>query len=131
VKRVTAGRRKGYAHDLRAGRHAVVADEPESCGGTDTGPSPAQLLAMSLASCTAVTVEMYADRKEWEVGDLEVEVEYELDRKGGISRFDVLVKMPPELAEEQVERLLAIARRCPVHRALSGDVEISDRVARA
>jgi putative redox protein len=125
--KVTARRRKGYAHALTVGRHTLIADEPEDRGGTDTGPAPTQLLALSLASCTAITVEMYAERKGLDVGDVEVEVEYELDPKG-TSRFDVVLNLPAALSDEQIERLEAIAGKCPVHRVLTGDVEISDRV---
>ena len=84
---------------------------------------------MSLAACTAITIEMYADRKEWDVGDLEVEVDYELDPKG-TSRFDVVLKLPAALSDEQVDSLRVIAAKCPVHRVLMGEVEITDRVER-
>ena len=85
---------------------------------------------MSLASCTAITVEMYADRKQWDVGRLEVEVDYEPAEKGRPARFDVLLKLPADLSDEQVERLLTIAAKCPVHRTLLSDVAISDRAER-
>jgi putative redox protein len=128
--KVTATRRSGYVHDLTAGPHTIVTDEPESVGGTDTAPTPTQLLAMSLASCTATTVEMYADRKGWELGELEVEVDYELEPRAGRARFDVSVRLPADLSEEQAERMLVIAGKCPVHRVLCGEVEINDRVER-
>jgi putative redox protein len=127
--KVTAKRRRGYAHSLTAGHHTLIADEPEDKGGTDTGPAPKQLLALSLAACTAITIEMYADRKEWDVGDLEVEVEYELNPKA-TSVFDVVLKLPAPLTDEQVEQLRVIAGKCPVHRVLTGAVEITDRVER-
>lgn len=127
--RVSARRRKGYAHSLTAGNHTLIADEPPDAGGTDTGPRPTQLLALSLASCCAVTVEMYADRKEWDLGELEVDVDYELDPKR-TSRFEVVLKVSGELSDEQVERLTMIAGKCPVHRVLLGEVEIEDRVER-
>jgi putative redox protein len=82
---------------------------------------------MSLASCTAITVEMYADRKGWELGDVEVEVDYE-SRSAVPVRYEVLVKIPAELSDEQLDRLRVIAGKCPVHRALSGEVEINDRI---
>ena len=127
--KVSAKRRKGYAHSLTVGHHTLIADEPEDRGGSDTGASPTQLLALSLAACTAITVEMYANRKQWDVGDLTVEVGYDLNREG-MSRFDLTIRLPTDLSEEQVERLNEIAGRCPVHRALIGDVEINDRVER-
>jgi putative redox protein len=126
--KVSARRRKGYAHSLVARHHTLITDEPERKGGADTGPTPQELLALGLASCTAITVEMYAERKGWEVGDVAVEVDYELDAKEQCSRFDVLLKLPAELSSEQAERIKEIAGRCPVHRTLVGDVEINDRV---
>ena len=127
--KVSARRRKGYAHTVTSEHHTLIVDEPVEKGGADTGPRPTALLALSLASCTAITIEMYADRKEWDVGDLEVEVDYELDPKG-TSRFDVLLKLPAALSDEQVEQLRVIAGKCPVHRVLLGEVEITDRVER-
>ncbi|PWU24977.1 MAG: osmotically inducible protein OsmC [Candidatus Rokuibacteriota bacterium] len=128
--KIVAKRRKGYAHSLTAGRHTLIGDEPQDKGGTDSGPTPGQLLAMSLASCTAITVEMYADRKKWGVGDLEVEVDYEFGETDVPTRYEVVLRLPGDLTDEQVERLRVIAGKCPVHRALIGDVEIDDRVER-
>jgi putative redox protein len=128
--RATAKRRKGYAHSLTFGHHTLIADEPEEKGGTDTGPSPTELLALSLAACTAITLEMYADRKGWDVGQLEVEVDYELGKGELATRYDIVIRLPSDLSDEQVERLRVIAGKCPVHRALTGDVEISDEVER-
>ena len=88
------------------------------------------MLAASLAACTAVTVEMYAARKEWEVGELAVEVEMEYE--GPVpSEFTVTLRLPGGLTEEQLERLRTIAGKCPVHRALAAQtkVSITDRVA--
>jgi putative redox protein len=126
--KVSAKRRKGYAHGLTARRHTLVADEPEKAGGADTGPTPQELLALSLASCTAITMEMYAERKGWQLGPVEVDVDFEPDLEGQCSRFDMLLRLPPELSSEQTERLREIAGRCPVHRTLAGDVEITERV---
>lgn len=127
--KVSARRRKGYAHTVTFEHHTLIVDEPEDAGGADTGPRPTALLGISLASCTAITIEMYADRKGWDVGDLEVEVDYVLDPKA-TSRFDVLLKLPASLSAEQADSLRTIAGRCPVHRVLMGQVEIEDRVER-
>ena len=128
--KVTAKRRKGYAHALTAGTHTLIADEPRDKGGTDTGPAPSQLLALSLATCTAITIEMYADRKGWDVGDLEVEVDYAFGEGQLPTRYDVVIKLPEAMPDEQVERIRAIGGKCPVHRALTGKVEITDRAVR-
>ena len=78
--KVVARRREGFAHEVEIeGGHTLVVDEPVEAGGTDTGPSPTRLLAASLASCTAVTMEMYAERKGWEIGEVEVDVEMEYE----------------------------------------------------
>jgi putative redox protein len=123
--RVVARRREGFAHDIEIeGGHSLVSDEPESVGGTDEGPSPTRLLTASLAACTAITVEMYADRKGWDVGELEVDVETSYE--GPVpTRFDVTVRFPDALEPDQIEKLLVIAGKCPVHKALAGDTTIN------
>jgi putative redox protein len=126
--KVSARRREGYLHDLTAGKYKLVADEPSEVGGADAGPTPQQLLALSLASCTAITIEMYADRKGWDVGALEVEVDYETAQKGEPRHFQVLVKLPAGLSEEQIARIKLIATKCPVHRTLIHGATIEDRV---
>jgi putative redox protein len=128
--KVVARRRDGFAHDVEIeGGHTVRVDEPQGTGGTDTGPSPTRLLAASLAACTAVTIEMYAERKGWELGAVEVEADVEYDGYMPAS-FAVTLRLPEGLGAAQRERLLAIAAKCPVHRALSGEAEvtISERI---
>ncbi|MBA2629893.1 MAG: OsmC family protein [Thermoleophilaceae bacterium] len=115
-------------HDLKVREHHLVADEPRENGGGDSGPSPQELLAASLASCTAITMEMYAQRKGWEVGDLVVDVDYEPAQRGSPTRFSMNVRLPKELPEDQRERLLQIAAKCPVHRTLEGEVMFDERV---
>jgi len=113
------------AHEVELeGGHTLVVDEPAERGGTDTGPRPTQLLAASLAGCTAITVEMYADRKGWDVGAIEVDVDVAYD--GTVpSTYAVALKLPAELDEEQRRRLLAIAAKCPVHRVLVGEASVT------
>jgi putative redox protein len=128
--RVVARRRGGFAHDVEIeGGHTIRVDEPSAAGGTDTGPSPTRLVAAGLAGCTAVTIEMYAARKGWDVGAVEVDVDVEYEGFAPRS-FAVTLRLPAELSEEQRERLLAIAARCPVHRVLAREtpVVVSDRV---
>ena len=122
--RVVAKRREGFAHEVEIeGGHSLASDEPEDAGGTDTGPSPTRLLAASLAACTAITVEMYADRKGWDVGGLEVDVETSYE--GPVpTHFDVTLHLPGELEPDQTERLLVIAGKCPVHKALASETTV-------
>jgi putative redox protein len=122
--KVVARRRTGFAHDVEIeGGHTIRVDEPIAAGGSDTGPSPTRLVAASLAGCVAVTIEMYAERKGWDVGAVEVDVDVEYDDFTPLS-FTVTLKLPAELSDEQRERLLAIAGRCPVHRLLAGETHV-------
>lgn len=125
--RVAVKRIDGYAHEVDLdGDHELIVDEPLDKGGTDTGPRPTQLLGASLAGCIAITMEMYARRKEWEIGKVEVAVDVEYE--GHVPRrFDVTVELPAELDEEQRRRLLTIATRCPVHKILAGEARVTVR----
>jgi putative redox protein len=128
--KVVARRIEGYAHDIEIeGGHTIRVDEPRGAGGTDTGPTPTRLVAASLAGCVAVTIELYAERKGWDVGAVEVDVEVEYRDYQPLS-FAVTLRLPAELSDEQRERLLAIAAKCPVHKVLAGEtpVTVSDRV---
>jgi putative redox protein len=127
--RATARRANGtLQHAVEIRDHRVTADEPKDEGGTDTGPSPQELLAASLASCTAITMEMYAQRKGWDVGDVSVDVDYEPAQRGSPTRFRMVVNFPKELPEEQRERLMQIGAKCPVHRVLEGEVMFEETV---
>jgi putative redox protein len=108
--------------------HELTADEPKDHGGEDSGPSPQELLAASLASCTAVTMEMYAVRKGWDVGEITVDVNYEPAHRGSPTRFEMTVNLSKEVPEEQRERLMQIAAKCPVHRTLEGEVMFEESV---
>lgn len=128
--RVLARRTEGYAHDIEIeGGHVIRIDEPAAAGGTDTGPAPTRLLAASLAGCTAVTIEMYAERKDWDVGQVEVDVDVEY-RDGAPLSFAVTLRLPSELSDEQRKRLLVVAGKCPVHKLIAGETEvtISDKI---
>jgi putative redox protein len=123
--RVVAQRRSGYAHDVEIeGGHMVRIDEPTAAGGTDTGPSPTRLLAASLAGCTAITIEMYAERQGWEVGRVEVDVDVTY-RDGAPLSFAVTLRLPSELSDEQRKRLLVVAGKCPVHKLIAGETEVT------
>jgi putative redox protein len=124
-------RRTGtYRHMVDIRSHHVSVDEPLDAGGDDTAPSPQELLAASLASCTAITIEMYAARKGWDLGYVEIEVEYSPAERGCPTRFDLIMRLPETASDEQLERLRVIAAKCPVHRTLDGEVMFDERVER-
>jgi putative redox protein len=127
VARATADR-PGFGHELEIRHHRITVDEPADQGGEDTGPTPQELLAASLASCTAITMEMYARRKEWDVAGIEVECEYGTAERGEPTQFALVLRLPSSLTPEQVERLRVIAAKCPVHRTLDGEVLFEERV---
>jgi len=106
----------------------VLADEPSEKGGEDGGATPQELLAASLASCTAITVEMYAKRKGWEIGPIEVACEYTMGERGSPTTFNIVLRLPSTCSEEQIERLRVIAAKCPIHRTLDGEVMFNERV---
>ena len=126
--RAVARQREKFTHDVKAGDHTITVDEPVESGGQDEGPSPQELLAAALASCTAVTMEMYAQRKGWNVDGLEIDCRYTPAERGCPTRFELIMRMPAHLSEEQVERLQVIAAKCPVHRTLEGEVMFDERV---
>ncbi len=117
-----------FRHDLKVRKHTLTADEPETSGGEDLGPSPQELLAASLASCTAITMEMYAERKGWKLDGLEVDCDYSPAERGCPTKFKLIMRMPDHLTEDQIERLQVIAAKCPVHRTLEGEVTFDERI---
>ena len=129
--KATARRDGGtFKHTVQVREHQLTVDEPVNAGGEDLGPDPRELLAVSLASCTAITMEMYAARKGWDVGHVEVDVEYSPAERGCPTKFELVMRLPDDLPEEQVERLQAIAAKCPVHRVLDGEVMFLERLER-
>ena len=129
--RATARRDDGtFRHTVQIREHHLTVDEPLDRGGNDTGPDPQELLAVSLASCTAITMEMYAERKGWDIGRVEVEVQYTPAERGCPTKFELVMRLADDIPEEQAERLRVIAAKCPVHRVLDGEVMFQERVER-
>ena len=126
----SAQRINGFRHVVKVRQHRLNCDEPLETGGEDAAPSPQELLAASLASCTAVTIEMYAARKGWDLHDVEVACNYVPGERGCPTKFTVTLRLPSDLTDEQVARLKVIATKCPVHRTLDGEVMFDERVER-
>lgn len=127
--------RSHYRTEILANGHPLVADEPLSAGGTNMGPSPYDLLAAALGACTVITLRMYADRKQWPVKTITAHLSHkkvhaeDCDCEARITRkIDLIgreIEFTGDLDEQQIERLLQIANRCPVHRTLTdGQVEV-------
>lgn len=127
-----------YAQNILAGAHPLRADEPQSAGGMDTGPSPYGLLLAALGACTSMTLRMYAERKQWPLERVAVELRHEKmhaadcatceTKEGKIDRIDRVVDISGPLDEEQRARLLEIADMCPVHRTLHSEVRVETRL---
>ena len=128
--RATARQLDNLRHDVKVGRHTLTADEPRDHGGDDSGPSPQELLAASLASCTAITMQMYAERKGWDMTGVEVDCDYAPTERGRPTQFNLVLRLPEGLDSEQVDRLCVIAAKCPIHRTLEGEVTFNERVER-
>jgi putative redox protein len=135
--RVTEADPSGFLQDITSGpRHHLLADEPAAYGGTDRGLSPYGLLAAGLGACTSMTIRMYARRKGWPLGHVEVDVMHDKvhaqDAGAGgeaqVDRFTRTVRLDGELDAEQRARLLEIADRCPVHRTLERSSHVETRL---
>ncbi|MCM4160646.1 osmotically inducible protein C [Antarcticibacterium sp. W02-3] len=128
----------GYTTYMRAGNHSFIADEPESFGGNDYGPSPYDLLSAALASCTSMTLQMYARRKKWPLEDVETHVNHSKahakdcedceNTSAKIDTFQRDIIITGDLDEKQRQRLLEIADKCPVHKTLHASVDIQTQL---
>jgi putative redox protein len=125
---------EGLAQEVVAGRHRLAADEPLDAGGTDTGPTPYDLLLAALGACSSITLRMYADRKGWPLEGVEVELRHDRihaedcrdceTREGFLDRIHKELRLDGALDDEQRRRLAEIAERCPVNRTLTGRIQM-------
>ncbi len=134
--RVVVSTGEGLRTEVSTGGHTVVADEPESLGGTDAGPTPYDYLLAALGGCTAMTLRMYADRKGWPLESVTVRLSQDKihatdceeceTEEGRIDRIEREIELEGPLEEEQRRRLLEIADMCPVHRTLDSEVVVEN-----
>ena len=132
---VAALEKEGFTTTITAGRHHLIADEPKSVGGLDLGPNPYEFVSSGLAACTSMTLQMYARRKKWEIEKVETHVSYEKkyasdcknceDKTAKIDSFEREIIIKSNLDEKQLNRLLEIADKCPVHKTLTSVAEIA------
>jgi uncharacterized OsmC-like protein len=130
----------GFRTVITAGKNTLIADEPESLGGRDEGMAPYELLLSSLGACTAMTLRMYADRKQLPISEVEVHLTFEkikpedcegctpeeIAGKTEIQHISRIIYVTGELTTEQEERLKYVATRCPVHLTLHSDPHVAD-----
>jgi putative redox protein len=135
---VVRGGITGFTQEILAGAHPLTADEPESAGGTDAGPTPYEFLLAALGACTSMTVAMYARRKAWPLIGTTVRLRHskvhaqdcaDCETKPAVlDRIERDIQFHGGLSSEQRDKLLAIADRCPVHRTLTSKIEIQTRL---
>ena len=135
---VVRGGAAGFAQEITVGSHRLAADEPLSAGGTDTGPSPYDLLCAALGACTSMTLGMYARRKQWPLQAVTVRLRHskihasdcaECETKEGmLDRIERDIELTGALTAEQRGKLLEIADKCPVHRTLTSEINIRSRL---
>lgn len=113
-----------FVQTINIGKHTLIGDEPEDVDGTDLGPSPHEYLLAALGTCTSMTMKMYAERKGWPLERCEVTVT--MGKEGDTTVFQRKIVLVGALDDEQRRRILEIARKCPVHRTLSGPIAIQD-----
>lgn len=131
----------GFVVSMMAAGQTFVADEPLEQGGNGYGPSPYDYLSLALVSCTVMTLNMYARHKEWPLESVRVEVRHgkihardcesckDKEKSRKVDRFDRVLHLTGDLDDDQRQRLLEIANRCPVHRTLNEEVDIRTRLA--
>jgi putative redox protein len=107
-----------------ASENVLIADEPQEMGGKNLGFSPSELLASSLASCTLITLRMYINRKQWDVSEINIKVDFERDTDQNISLFTRKIEVIGQVDETQRQRLETIANSCPIHKTLTHSIQI-------
>jgi putative redox protein len=123
---VTTTSGEGLVQSIRAGKHTIVCDEPESNGGKDSGPAPYQLVLSGLGACTAITLKMYAQRKSWDVGQLTVKLAMFREEQG--ERIERVISSTATLTQEQKDKLLEIAGKTPVTKTLAKAAKIETKL---
>ncbi|OYU68242.1 MAG: osmotically inducible protein OsmC [Cytophagaceae bacterium BCCC1] len=118
-----------YKTVIQIDNHILIGDEPTESGGTDLGPDPYEFILAGLATCTAATLRMYADRKGWDLEQITVELSLQIDKKGAAQTTNILQELHfiGDLDEIQKAALLNIAEKCPVHKMLTNPIAITTK----
>jgi putative redox protein len=110
------------------GQHRLITDEPQRLGGDGSAPAPHELFPAALAACVSTTLVMYARTKDWELGEVTVDVDY--DNRSTPRRFEIAIQLSGDLNDAQLRRLDAVARACPLRRSIEAGIEFSERIER-
>ncbi len=129
-----------YKVEIRSGKHKIISDEPIEAGGSDAGPNPYELLLSALGSCKAMTMRMYAVRKNFLLNEITIKLKIDKihaedcedceTKEGKIDKIDVEINLSGDLNDEQKKRLLEISEKCPVHKTLTSEVKILTSIAK-
>ena len=135
---VVHGSASGFTQEIMVGGHQLVADEPAAMGGTDTGPGPYDLLLSALGACTSMTASLYARRKQWPLESVTVRLRHSKihaadcedceEKDGKLDRIELDLELHGMLTDEQRARIIEIANKCPVHKTLTSQIDISTRL---
>ena len=134
---IVRGTAAGFAQEIEIGSHELFADEPTSYGGTDTGPSPYDLLLAALGACTSMTIGLYARKRGWPLEKIIVSLHHAkihakdcddcATKDGKVNRIWLDIHLDGPLTDEQRARLMEIAEKCPIHQTLTSEINIKTR----
>ena len=134
---IVHGTAAGFAQEVKVGSHELLADEPVSYGGTDTGPTPYDLLLAALGTCTSMTIGLYARKRQWPLENITVSLRHSKihaadcdnceTKEGKVDRIERDIHLTGSLTEEQRVKLIEIADKCPVHQTLTSEINIKTR----
>jgi len=124
-----------YRQSIKTSAHSFVSDAPQAFGGKDAGPDPHELLLGALGSCTSITMQMYAQKKGWDLQDVTVDLTEEQVEDANepgkkVTKITRKISVDGNLTQEQVDGLKAIADKCPIHKLLSGQQQIATEIKR-
>jgi putative redox protein len=134
---IVHGTAAGFVQEIEIGSHELYADEPVSFGGTDSGPSPYDLLLAALGSCTSMTIGFYARKRSWPLENITVSLRHSRihaadceeceTKEGKIDRIELDIQLTGSLTDEQRAKLMEMADKCPVHQTLTSEINIKTR----
>ena len=134
---IVHGTAAGFAQEVKVGSHELFADEPVSYGGTDTGPTPYDLLLAALGTCTSMTIGLYARKRQWPLENITVSLRHSKihaadcdnceTKEGKVDRIERDIHLTGSLTDEQRVKLIEIADKCPVHQTLTSEINIKTR----